>query len=85
MPMFYTSRAYDYVARPDFLHWFAPLLRSANARGYYQHLSHRMNMPVGTGTRLKGYASSTGTHFIIGWIKPINSDISCKMPGWAFS
>src|SRR5437660_12071056 len=58
MPVLGAGRTPHDVAGTNFLDWFAPLLRQADARSDDQVLALGMAMPGGAGARFKGHESA---------------------------
>lgn len=62
VPMLYACRADNYIAWSDLLNRLSPFLGTSQPGSDDQSLAYRMNMPMGLGTGLKGYADSARTH-----------------------
>ena len=82
--MFYVWRAPDHVARFDFLYRASPLTCSANTRGNEQVLSCRVNVPKGSGPRLKGDIGAGKGRRIVCGEQRVNADIAGKIFGRPF-
>ena len=78
MPMLYSRRTDNHIARPNLLNGLAPFLGTSQPGSDDQNLAYRMNMPMSTGTGLKSYAGSVGTHLVVGRVQAINTRITGK-------
>ena len=61
VPVLFTGRKPDHIARPDFLNGPAPTLRPTATCRNDQRLTERVRMPCGAGTRLEGDTGSNST------------------------
>ena len=84
MPVFFTGRKPDHIARPNFLDRSVPTLRPPKTRRDDQRLTKRMRMPGGTGTRLERDARATNTCRFRRFEQRINPNCAGKPIGWPF-
>ena len=73
VPVLDLGGADDHVPGPDFLDGLAPFLGQADPGGDDEHLSHRMDMPVGAGAGFKSDAAAAGAHGVIGGVQGIDA------------
>lgn len=73
MPVLDLGGADDHVPGPDLLDGLASFLGQADPGGDDEHLSHRMDMPVGAGAGFKSDAAAAGAHGVVGGVQGIDA------------
>lgn len=73
VPVLDLGGADDHVPGPDLLDGLAPFLGQADPGGDDEHLSHRMDMPVGAGAGFKSDAAAAGAHGVVGGVQGIDA------------